>query len=136
MTATVSSQKNQSDGTKRKSLMVKGSSGGGLSSANPNEVQKDIVDDLKNKKQSMSRIAAGKIKSHSNYYDAKSMNEKISQSKSYHEGSQYSSKNSVKSGGNETGGSANAHNHQNYDRLSQKAVNILTTNNSNNMGRK
>ena len=51
VTATVSSQKNQSDGTKRKSLMVKGSSGGGLStSANPNEVQKDIVDDLKNRK--------------------------------------------------------------------------------------
>lgn len=139
VTATVSSQKNQSDGAKRKSLMAKGSSGGGLStSANPNEVQKDIVDDLKNKKQSMSRIAAGKIKSHSNYYDAKSMNEKISQSKSYHEGSQYSSKNSVKSGGNETGGggSANAHNHQNYDRLSQKAANILTTTTSNSMGRK
>lgn len=79
MTATASSQKNQSDGNKRKSLMVKGSSGGGLStSANQNEVQKDIADDLKNKKQSVSRVAAGKIKSHSNYYDAKSMNEKIS----------------------------------------------------------
>ena len=65
------------------------------------------------------------------------MNEKISQSKSYHEGSQYSSKNSVKSGGNEAGGgSANAQNHQNYDRLSQKAVNILAAKNSNNMGRK
>lgn len=79
VTATASSQKNQSDGNKRKSLMVKGSSGGGLStSANQNEVQKDIADDLKNKKQSVSRVAAGKIKSHSNYYDAKSMNEKIS----------------------------------------------------------
>lgn len=82
----------------------------------------------------MSRLPNNKIKSHSNYYDAKSMNEKISIGKSYNDGSQYSSKNSVKSGGNETGGSANLN--QNFDhRLNQKSVNILATNNSN-YGRK
>jgi len=68
--------------------MNKGSSGLGLSSsAIPNDVQKDISEDLKNKKQSMSHLASGKIKSHSNYYDAKSMNEKISIGKSYNDGS-------------------------------------------------
>jgi len=111
--------------------MIKGSSGGGLSS-NQNDAKKQDSDDLKNKKQSNSRTAQGKIKSHSNYYDAKSMNEKISQSKSYHEGSQYSSKNSVKSGGNEGVGNNSANNarNNNFDRHSQKAVST-TTNNSN-----
>ena len=68
--------------------MNKGSAGLGRSTnAIQNEVQKDISEDLKNKKQSMSRLPTGKIKSHSNYYDAKSMNEKISLGKSYNDGS-------------------------------------------------